>query len=153
MNFVHTSVLLQECLQFLAPDTPNPLFIDGTLGEGGHTEAFLQAFPQLIAIGIDADPAIQAKARVRLAPFGDRAQFFLGWSDDFFTQYPDMNKRSLIKLKNIVRDRHIKYVCTGHSGIRTDIEKAFSHIDKSATFSKKHPFDENAPWAFTDDNL
>ena len=72
---------------------------------------------------------------------------------DFFTQYPDMNKRSLIKLKNIVRDRHIKYVCTGHSGIRTDIEKAFSHIDKSATFSKKHPFDENAPWDFTDDNL
>lgn len=69
-----------------------------------------------------------------------------------FTQYPDMNKRSLIKLKNIVRDSHIKYVCTGHSGIRTDIEKAFSHIDKSATFSKKHPFDENAPWDFRDDN-
>ena len=72
---------------------------------------------------------------------------------DFFTQYPDMNKRSLIKLKSIVRDSHIKYVCTGHSGIRTDIEKVFSHIDKSATFSKKHPFDENAPWDFTDDNL
>ena len=98
MNFVHTSVLLQECLQFLTPDTPNPLFIDGTLGEGGHTEAFLQAFPQLTAIGIDADPAIQSKAKVRLAPFGDRVRFFLGWSDDFFTQYPDSAPRPSVML-------------------------------------------------------
>ena len=88
MNFVHTPVLLQECLQLLAPETSDPLLIDGTLGEGGHSEAFLTRFPQLKVIGIDADPAIQAKAKVRLAPFGDRMQFFLGWSDTFFDQYP-----------------------------------------------------------------
>ena len=40
---------------------------------------------------------------------------------DFFTQYPDMNKKSLIKLKNIVKDSNVRYVCTGHSGIRTKI--------------------------------
>ena len=88
MNFVHTPVLLQECLQLLAPETSDPLLIDGTLGEGGHSEAFLNRFPQLKVIGIDADPAIQAKAKIRLAPFGDRMQFFLGWSDAFFDQYP-----------------------------------------------------------------
>ena len=97
MNFVHTSVLLQECLQFLAPESPDPLFIDGTLGEGGHTEAFLKTFPQLRVIGIDADPAIQAKAKVRLAPFSERVRFFLGWSDAFFEQYPqDIADPSLI---------------------------------------------------------
>jgi len=97
MNFVHTSVLLQECLRFLAPETPYPLLIDGTLGEGGHTEAFLSRFPQLRTIGIDADPAIQAKAKVRLAPFGDRVRFFLGWSDEFFSHYPpDTPEPSLI---------------------------------------------------------
>lgn len=67
---------------------------------------------------------------------------------DFFTQYPDMNKKSLIKLKNIVKDSNVRYVCTGHSGIRTNIEKVFKHIDKSATFSRKNPFDENAPWDY-----
>lgn len=88
MNFVHTPVLLQECLELLAPETSDPLLIDGTLGEGGHSEAFLTHFPQLKIIGIDADPAIQAKAKVRLAPFGERMQFFLGWSDAFFDAYP-----------------------------------------------------------------
>jgi len=88
MNFIHTPVLLQECLELLAPETSDPLLIDGTLGEGGHSEAFLTHFPQLKVIGIDADPAIQAKAKVRLAPFGERMQFFLGWSDAFFDAYP-----------------------------------------------------------------
>ncbi|MGP1594418.1 MAG: 16S rRNA (cytosine(1402)-N(4))-methyltransferase RsmH [Treponema sp.] len=89
MEFVHTSVLLQECLQLLAPDTQNPLFIDGTLGEGGHTEAFLKTYPTLTAIGIDADPAIQKKAAARLQPFGNRVRFFNGWSDVFFQNYSD----------------------------------------------------------------
>lgn len=89
MEFVHTSVLLQECLQLLAPDTPNSLFIDGTLGEGGHTEAFLKTYPTLTAIGIDADPVIQKKASERLRCFGNRIRFFNGWSDVFFQNYPE----------------------------------------------------------------
>ena len=97
MNFVHTSVLLEECLHFLTPESPESLFIDGTMGEGGHTHAFLTRFPQLKAIGIDADPTIQAKAKQRLAPFAGRVTFFLGWSDDFFSQYPqDVPAPSLI---------------------------------------------------------
>ena len=42
MQPVHTSVLLEECLEFLKPDASDNLFVDGTLGEGGHTEAFLK---------------------------------------------------------------------------------------------------------------
>lgn len=67
--------------------------IDGTLGEGGHTEAFLTAFSELRIIGIDADVRIQARARERLAPFGDRICFYPGWSDDFFREYPTDEKR------------------------------------------------------------
>lgn len=65
---------------------------------------------------------------------------------DFFTQYPDMNKKSLLKLKKIVENSSVKYVCTGHSGIRTDMSKIFKHIDQSASFSKNKPFDPKAPW-------
>jgi 16S rRNA (cytosine1402-N4)-methyltransferase len=49
--------------------------VDGTLGEGGHAEAFLSRFPGLRLVGVDADKEIQARARERLAPFGDRVRF------------------------------------------------------------------------------
>ena len=75
MEAVHTSVLLAECLEYLAPETDRPLMVDGTLGEGGHSEAFLEKFPNLRVIGVDADVRIQARARERLAPFGDRICF------------------------------------------------------------------------------
>jgi len=93
MEIVHTSVLLQECLTLLAPDKPASLMVDGTLGEGGHSEAFLTAFPDLRIIGIDADIHIQSRARERLSPFGERICFYPGWSDVFFAEYPKDQKK------------------------------------------------------------
>jgi len=75
-------------VQYLAPRGRHEMMIDATMGEGGHSYAFLSRFPDLSVMGIDADPSIQAVARQRLAEFGDRAQFYLGWSQDFFAAYP-----------------------------------------------------------------
>ncbi|MDR1748884.1 MAG: 16S rRNA (cytosine(1402)-N(4))-methyltransferase RsmH [Spirochaetaceae bacterium] len=88
MEIVHTSVLLQETLRCLAPETVQPLMVDATLGEGGHSGAFLSEFPELRIIGVDADPRIQVRARERLAPFGERIYFYPGWADEFFLDYP-----------------------------------------------------------------
>ena len=101
MEIVHTSVLLQECLTLLAPENPVSLMVDGTLGEGGHTEAFLEKFPDLRIIGVDADVRIQARARERLSPFGDRVVFYSGWSDAFFSEYPADEKRPDIILLDL----------------------------------------------------
>ena len=65
----HLPVLLQETLALLAPG-PGKLFVDGTLGGGGHSEALLKAGAQVI--GIDQDPQALAFAGERLAVFGDR---------------------------------------------------------------------------------
>ena len=65
---------------------------------------------------------------------------------DFFTQYPDMNKKSLTKLKKIACKPTLKYVCTGHSGIRVFSDNIFSHIGESAKYSQKYPFDDKAPF-------
>lgn len=54
----------------LAPSTP--IIVDGTLGAGGHTEAFLEEFPQAMVIGLDRDPNALAEAEERLARFGER---------------------------------------------------------------------------------
>lgn len=91
MEIVHTPVLLQECLEYLSPAgepfEKQALMIDSTLGEGGHSFAFLSKFPGLRIIGLDADKNIQARARERLAPFGERMSFFNGWFNDFYENY------------------------------------------------------------------
>lgn len=64
---------------------------------------------------------------------------------DFFCQFPEQNKLSLWHLRDAVREIPLTAVCTGHSGFVTDIENLFAHIDTSASFRGKLPFDETAP--------
>ena len=70
----HTPVLLERCLDLLAPalDGPHPVVVDATLGMGGHSEGILQRFPSAHVIGIDRDPQALRMARQRLAPFENR---------------------------------------------------------------------------------
>ena len=64
---------------------------------------------------------------------------------EFFTQNPTLNKKSLIKLRDRITGSSVKIVCTGHSGIRTDMSKLFAHIDESAISKPGKPFDPTAP--------
>lgn len=93
MEIVHTPVLLNECLEYLSPiGEPfehHCLMIDSTLGEGGHTYNFLKKYPGLSVVGLDADCVIQARAKERLAEFGDRIHFFNGWFNEFYSDYPE----------------------------------------------------------------
>lgn len=71
MGAPHRPVLLEETLKFLAPERGG-LFIDCTVGLGGHSEAVLKSSGDTRVIGMDLDPAALAFARQRLAPFGER---------------------------------------------------------------------------------
>ena len=72
MTFEHRSVLFEETMEGLAI-RPDGIYVDGTLGGGGHAAGVLARLGtggRLIGIDQDAD-AIRAAAE-RLAPFGDR---------------------------------------------------------------------------------
>ena len=71
----HRPVLLQETLKFLAPEYGG-LFVDCTVGLGGHSEAILKSSSDIRVIGMDLDPSALAYARDRLAPFGERFRAF-----------------------------------------------------------------------------
>lgn len=88
MEIVHRSVMSEEALLYLQPDDGDALLLDGTLGEGGHCEAFLSRFPRLRAVGVDADPVILERARLRLQPYGERFKGFHAWTDEFLRDYP-----------------------------------------------------------------
>jgi 16S rRNA (cytosine1402-N4)-methyltransferase len=72
----HEPVLLRETLGFLRPRAG--LFLDATLGDGGHSEALLEASAELRLLANDRDPAALAFARERLTRFGDRVTFCHG---------------------------------------------------------------------------
>jgi 16S rRNA (cytosine1402-N4)-methyltransferase len=62
--------------------------VDATLGEGGHSLAFLERYPKLYEIGVDADPVILQSARDNLRQFADRVRFVNSWFGKFFKDYP-----------------------------------------------------------------
>ena len=70
-GFVHATVLLHETVDALNV-RPDGLYLDGTLGGGGHSEQILQRLTTGRLIGVDRDPAALEAAGRRLAPFGDR---------------------------------------------------------------------------------
>jgi 16S rRNA (cytosine1402-N4)-methyltransferase len=69
---VHVPVLLDEVVQLLTPERGG-LFVDCTVGLGGHTRALLARGAERV-IGIDRDPAALAASRAALADFGGRVE-------------------------------------------------------------------------------
>lgn len=68
----HLSVMLEETLAFLEPKA-GEIFVDATLGLGGHAEAIL-SIEGTHVIGIDQDADAVHLAKERLERFGDRAR-------------------------------------------------------------------------------
>jgi 16S rRNA (cytosine1402-N4)-methyltransferase len=69
---IHTSVLLDECLHYLSPEA-GKVYVDGTLGLGGHTEAILSASaPDGRVVAFEWDDNALQHALTRLDSFKDR---------------------------------------------------------------------------------
>jgi 16S rRNA (cytosine1402-N4)-methyltransferase len=84
---IHTPVMLDRCVELLAPalQKPGAVLIDGTLGMGGHSEAFLERFPDLHLIGLDRDRDALRIAGGRLERFSDRTTLVHTVYDDVDT--------------------------------------------------------------------
>ena len=72
---LHKPVLLEEIIEWLQPERGG-VFVDCTVGAGGHSFAMLAASPDTRVVGIDQDFDALAAARGRLAIFENRVQLF-----------------------------------------------------------------------------
>ena len=69
---MHVPVLVNEVLEGLNL-SPGGIYVDGTLGLGGHSEAMFQRCPEIeIVLGLDRDSEALEQARRRLAGLGNR---------------------------------------------------------------------------------
>ncbi|MBN2255590.1 MAG: 16S rRNA (cytosine(1402)-N(4))-methyltransferase RsmH [Deltaproteobacteria bacterium] len=90
----HMPVLVKEVLRSLACK-PGGIYVDGTVGGGGHAEGILrETFPDGILVGIDKDDVAIQASRERLKDFGDRVTLMKG-------SFADM--ASILKGLNISR--------------------------------------------------
>lgn len=77
-DYFHRPIMPEKVLHFLNP-LPGKLFIDGTLGGGGHARLILEkSSPNGFLIGIDRDPEALERASRELGSFKSRTFFFHG---------------------------------------------------------------------------
>ena len=67
----HISVLLDECIENLNIK-PNGIYVDGTLGLGGHSEQILKRLTTGRLIGIDRDESAIRRTGERLKAYADK---------------------------------------------------------------------------------
>ena len=99
--FHHVSIMVREVTDLLMP-ARGGLFVDGTLGGGGHSEAILKLLPpEGRLIGIDRDRTALAAATERLKPFGDR---FTALHGNFFHMKSLLLQKGITKVDGILLD-------------------------------------------------
>jgi 16S rRNA (cytosine1402-N4)-methyltransferase len=82
LDVQHQPVMVAETLEWLAPQRGG-LFVDATVGLGGHAEALLESSPDVHLVGIDRDTEALERAGRRLERFGSRVRLVHANFHDF----------------------------------------------------------------------
>jgi 16S rRNA (cytosine1402-N4)-methyltransferase len=113
MDFIHAPVLADEVLSNLV-DEDDLLFVDATVGGGGHGYRILERYRKLRLVGIDADEEALAVSSERLAPFKDRVRLLKG---NFRDLRQILEEESIHEIDSILFDLGISmYQMTGDRG-------------------------------------
>ena len=73
-EFKHYSVMLNECIEALNIK-PDGIYVDCTLGGGGHSEEIVKRLTTGRLIAIDQDEDALSAAKERLKPYSDKIEF------------------------------------------------------------------------------
>ena len=131
---MHVTVLKNEVQEYLHPVLKSGgIFIDGTLGAGGHSKAILEQNLQCKLVGIDQDEQALAVARENLRDFSDRVEFV---------------HRNFADLQQIVEGRDaMRCVSTSRNNIQAILldlgvsSMQFDQADRGFSFRQDGPLD------------
>lgn len=122
MGFNHISVMPREVIEGLAVK-PDGIYVDGTLGGGGHASEVCRRLAAGRLIGIDQDEAALEAARQRLEQFGDKAVLV---RSNFCNMAYELNSKGISKVNGILLD-------LGVSSYQIDTpDRGFSYMQNEA---------------------
>jgi 16S rRNA (cytosine1402-N4)-methyltransferase len=130
MGPVHVPVLVGAVIENLI-DADDRIFVDATIGGGGHGYHILERFESLKLVGIDADEEALALAEARLSPFGGRMVLRRG---NFKDLKAILREESVDEVDAVLFDLGISmYQMAGERGFSfTDRESLDMRIDRHA---------------------
>lgn len=138
----HKPVLLDEVIKSFE-GVALPIFLDGTLGAGGHAEAILKAHPEIQSyIGIDQDTEALKIAKKTLVPFRDKCKFLQGNYKDAHEMIQPLKVNGIlldIGLSSMQLDqgeRGFSFRKTGFLDMRMDLGKKLTAEEVVNSFSE-----------------
>jgi len=145
MSFNHVSVLLKECIEGLNIK-PNGIYVDGTLGGGGHSFKILQLLENGKLIGIDQDTDALKAATERLKIFEDK---FIPVHRNFSDIETVLDELGIKKIDGLLLDlgvssfqldeaeRGFSYMNDGKLDMRMNQSDTFTAYDIVNTYSER----------------
>lgn len=145
MSFNHVSVLLKECIEGLNIK-PNGIYVDGTLGGGGHSFKILQLLENGKLIGIDQDTDALKAASERLKIFEDK---FVPVHRNFSEIETVLDELGIKKIDGLLLDlgvssfqldeaeRGFSYMNDGKLDMRMNQSDTFTAYDIVNTYSER----------------
>lgn len=146
----HVPVMRQRVVDLLAPaldaqqDAGSaPVVVDATLGLGGHSEALLDAMPQVRLVGVDRDPEALRRSSERLAAYGDRVQLVHAVYDEIPEALAELGIRTVqgvlfdlgvSSMQLDVRDRGFAYAEDAPLDMRMDSSTGVTAADVLNTY-------------------
>ncbi len=120
---IHVPVLLNEVLVWLQPKA-NGLYVDGTLGLGGHTQALLEeTAPTGKVIGFEWDADAAAKTEKRLSGASERLRIVRASYADLL---PELEKLGVGRIDGLIADLGVSSLQLDHA------ERGFSFRSDSS---------------------
>ena len=144
MEFHHISVLLEECIEQLHIK-PEGIYVDGTMGGGGHSLEIAKRLTTGRLICIDQDPNAHAAAGERLKPYQDRITFV---RDNFGNIGAILDRLGIDRIDGMLMDigvsshqldeaeRGFSYQQDAPLDMRMDTDRPFSAYDVVNTYSE-----------------
>ena len=143
--FKHTPVLLNECLDGLNIN-PEGIYVDGTLGGGGHSGEILKKLTGGRLVAFDKDDDALASTKIKLDSYKDKITFV---KSDFKNMYEIIKEKGIDGVDGILLDlgvssyqidtpeRGFSYRFDSLLDMRMDKESNFSAYDVVNKYSKE----------------